>query len=148
MQMAIRQVLSEISGKVAANPELASRSFSAARSYVQMLAQSGRLGPHALVDFAKTGRFEETVAALAEIAAVPIDLVDRVMHGDLVEPLLVLCRAKAFDWTTVRAVLLVRRNSRPLSSKELEQVCQDYTALSAATAERVLRFWQVRESNR
>jgi len=148
MQMAIGQVLSDISGKVAANPELASRSYSAARSYVQVLAQSGRLGPQALVELAKSGRFEESVAALAEIAAVPIDIVDRVMHGDLAEPLLVLCRAKGFDWTTVRAVLLVRRNCRSLGPKELEQACQDYTALSPATAERVLRFWQVRQAKR
>jgi uncharacterized protein (DUF2336 family) len=148
MRMAIRHVLSDISGKVAANPELASRSYSAARSYVQLLAQSGKLGPRVLVDLAKSGRFEETVAALAELAAVPIDIVDRVMHGDLAEPLLVLCRAKGFEWTTVRAVLLVRRNCRSLSPKELEQACQDYTTLSPSTAERVLRFWQVRQTNR
>jgi hypothetical protein len=48
----------------------------------------------------------------------------------------------------VRPILLVRRQCLPLSADRLEEVCQDYTMLSAATAERVLRFWQVRESNR
>jgi hypothetical protein len=79
---------------------------------------------------------------------VPIDIVDRVMHGESIDPLLVLCRAKGFDWAAVRALLLVRRNCHPLSAKELEQACQDFNALSASTAERVLRFWHVRESSR
>jgi uncharacterized protein (DUF2336 family) len=148
MQVAIRHVLSEISDKVEANSELASRSYSAARSFVQVLAQSDKLGTKALVNFAKGGRFEEAVAALAELAAVPIEVVDRAMHGESVDPLLVLCRAKGFDWSTVRALLLVRRNCRPLAAKQLEQACHDYNVLSTSTAERVLRFWQVRQANR
>ena len=148
MLVAIRHVLSEISDKVEANSELASRSYSAARSFVQVLAQSDKLGTQALVNFAKGGRFEEAVAALAELAAVPIDVVDRAMHGESVDPLLVLCRAKGSDWSAVRALLLVRRNCRPLAAKHLEQACHDYDALSASTAERVLRFWQVRQANR
>lgn len=147
MKVAIRHLLAEIADKVGASPELASRAYSAARSYVRMLAQSGRLGTPDLVNFAKAGRFEETVAALAELAQVPLDIVDRTMHGESIDSLLVLCRARGLDWMTVRAVLLVRRDCRPLSARELEQACQDYNLLSASTAERVLRFWQVRQNN-
>ncbi|HEX5779351.1 MAG TPA: DUF2336 domain-containing protein [Xanthobacteraceae bacterium] len=141
---ALEQLLVEIAEKVGANSEIASRGYSAACSYVRMLAQSNRLGTHELTGFAKAGRFEETVAALAELAEVPVDIVDRVMHGEGIDPVLVLCRAKNFDWAVVRAVLIVRRNCRVLSAHDLEQACQDYKTLSASTAERVLRFWQVR----
>jgi uncharacterized protein (DUF2336 family) len=143
---ALEQLVTEISEKVGANTEIASRGYSAACSYVRMLAQSNRLGTHELTGFAKAGRFEETVAGLAELAQVPIDIVDRVMHGEGVDPVLVLCRAKNFDWAVVRAILIVRRNCRAPSANDLEQACQDYNTLSAATAERVLRFWQVRRS--
>jgi uncharacterized protein (DUF2336 family) len=145
MQVAIEHVLSEISEKVGARSELASRSYSAATSFVQVLAQSGRLGTQELVNFAKGGRFEETVASLATLAKVPVDIVDRVMHGDSVDPLLVLCKAKSFDWTIVRAIILVRRG-RKLTPQELESACQDYNTLSNSTADRVLRFWQVRQT--
>lgn len=145
MQVAIQHVLSEISGKVGAKSELAARSYSAAHSFVQVLAQSGRLGTQELVNFAKAGRFEETVATLAALGAVPIDIVDRVMHGDCLDPLLVLCKAKGFDWTTVRAAVLVRRG-RKLTTQELESACEDYNTLSNSTADRVLRFWQVRQA--
>lgn len=146
MRATIQGLISEISDKVAAKPELASRSYSAARSYVQILSQSGRLGTRELVNFAKAGRFEETVAALAELTSVPIDIVDQVMHGDGLDPLLVLCKAKGFDWQTVRPIILVRRGCRKLTPRDLESSCQDYNALSSATADRVLRFWQVRKS--
>jgi uncharacterized protein (DUF2336 family) len=143
----LERLLAEISGKVGANSEIASRGYSAACSYVRMLAQSSKLGTHELVGFAKAGRFEETVAALAELAQVPIDIVDRVMHGDGIDPLLVLCRAKHFDWSVVRPVIIIRRNCRAPSAHDLEQACQDYNTLSSTTAERVLRFWQVRHTN-
>jgi uncharacterized protein (DUF2336 family) len=147
MKVAVQDLLAEISSKVEAKSELASRSYSAALSYVKVLGQSNKLGTRELMAFAKEGRFEEAVAALAELARVPIDIVDRVMHGDGVDPVLVLCRAKGFDWATVRPILLIRRNCRPLSPKDLEQACQDYGSLSPSTAERVLRFWQVRQNS-
>ena len=146
MQVAIQHLLSEISEKVGAKSDLASRSYSAANSFVQVLVQSGRLGTQELVNFAKAGRFEETVAALAALGAVPVDIVDRVMHGDCLDPLLVLCKAKSFDWPSVRAVILVRRDCRKLTPQELESACQDYNTLSISTADRVLRFWQVRQA--
>jgi uncharacterized protein (DUF2336 family) len=146
MQLAIEHLLSEISQKVRANPELASRSYSAARSFVQVLVQQGRLTTSDLVNFAKSGRFEETVAALAELSTVPIDIVDRVMHGDCIDPFLVLCKAKGFDWQVVRALILVRRGCRTLSPQELAGTCQDFNTLSRSTADRVLRFWQIRQT--
>jgi uncharacterized protein (DUF2336 family) len=144
MRTMIENLLEEISDRVGERSEAASRSYSAARSYVRMLAQSGRLGTRELVNFAKDDRFEETVAALAELANVPIDIVDRVMHGNGLEPLLVLCKARGFDWQIVRPIILARRDCRKPEPHELEDACQDFNALSRATADRVLRFWQVR----
>jgi uncharacterized protein (DUF2336 family) len=146
MRFAIEQLIADISDKVRARSELASRSYSAARSYVQMLSQSGRLNMASLVESAKAGRFEETVAALAELAAVPIDIVDRAMHGDTLDPCLILCKAKDFDWPVVRALILVRRGCRALSAQELARICEDYNVLSRSTADRTLRFWQIRQS--
>ena len=146
MQVAIQHILSEISQKVAGKPELGSRSYSAARSYVNVLAQSGRLSVNGLGNFANAGRFEEAVAALAELSAVPLDIVDRVMHGDCLDPFLVLCKAKGFDWSLVRSLVLIRRGCRKLTPQELAQACQDYNMLSRSTADRVLRFWQIRQT--
>jgi uncharacterized protein (DUF2336 family) len=144
----IEHLLFEISDRIGTHSEAASRSYSAARSYVRLLAQSNRLGTRELVNFAKDGRFEETVVALAELANVPIDIVDRVMHGEGLEPLLVLCKAKGFDWQAVRPIVLLRRDCRRPEPHELEDACRDFNALSRATADRVLRFWQVRRTEK
>lgn len=146
MQVAIQHILSEISQKVAEKPELASRSYSAANSFVQVLVQSGKLNVDELANFAKSEHFEETVVSLAELSGVPMDIVDRVMHGDCLDPFLVLCKAKGLDWLIVRTLIFVRRGCRKLSPQELAQVCQDFNTLSRATADRVLRFWQVRQT--
>jgi uncharacterized protein (DUF2336 family) len=146
MQVAIQHILSEISQKVSGKLELGSPSYAAARSFVSVLAQSGRLSVNGLQNFAHSGRFEEAVAALAELCSVPMDIVDRVMHGDCLDPFLVLCKAKGFDWSLVRALILIRRSCRKLSPQELAQACQDFNALSRSTADRVLRFWQIRQT--
>jgi uncharacterized protein (DUF2336 family) len=146
MRVTIEHLIAQISDKVRANPELASRSYSAARSFVQVLAQSSKLTMAEVVDFAKSGRFEETVAALAQLSAVPIDIVDRVMHGECLDPFLVLCKAKGLDWPVVRALLLVRRGCRALTPQEFAATCQDFNTLSRSTADRVLRFWQIRQT--
>jgi uncharacterized protein (DUF2336 family) len=146
IQVAIQHILFEISRKVSGKPELASRSYSAASSFVRMLVQSDKLTISELAKFANSGRFEESVAALAELSGVPLDIVDRVMHGDCIDPLLVLCKAKGFDWSLVRSLVVMRRNCRKLSPQELARICQDYGALSRATADRVLRFWQIRQT--
>lgn len=146
MRVVIQHLLTQISEKVRAKPELASRSYSAAASYIQVLVDSGKLNTATLLEMVKAGRFEETVAALAHLAAVPIDIVDRVMHGDCIDPFLVLCKAKGFDWSLVRALIQIRRNCRSLKPQELAQVCDDFNGLSRATADRVLRFWQIRQT--
>ncbi len=146
MQAAVQDLLAQISNKVSAKPELASRKYSAARSYVKLLAQTGRLGVRELDSFAKGGRFEEAVVALAELAHAELDAVDRLMHGESIEPLLVMCRANGFEWKTVRALLLIRRNCALPSAQDFERIAKDYSALTPSTAQRVIRFSQVRQN--
>lgn len=146
MRAAVQDLVSQISNKVSANPELASRKYSAARSYVKLLLQTGRLNVRELQNFARGGRFEEAVVALAELANEPLENVDRMLHGGSIEPLLVLCRSKDIDWKTVRAILLIRRGADPLGAKDLDRLEQDYKALSTSTAERVIRFSQIRQN--
>lgn len=145
-QAAVQNLLSQISEKVGASPELASRKYSAAKSYVRLLVQTGKLNQRELTTFAKGGRFEEAVVGLSELGQSALDTADRLMHGDTIEPLLVLCRAKGFEWNTVRALLMIRRNCEPPTPADLDRIAQDYGSLTTSTADRVLRFSQVRQN--
>ena len=59
----------------------APRDYSQAQRTIEELRRS-KLDEAALVDFAKGRKYEETIAALASLCSVPIDVVDRLMGGD------------------------------------------------------------------
>ncbi len=99
-----------------------------------------------LISFAKAGDYEATVAALAELCAVPIEVVDRLMNGDRPDPILILCKSQGWSWTTVRVIITARPGEKGTSSQGLDAAYSNFERLSPATAQRVMRFWQARPS--
>ncbi len=141
-QAEIRRVLAKISHEVAA--KAAPRDYTQAQRAIEELRQAGRLDEATLVEFAKTGQYEETIAALSVLCAVPIEVVDRLMSGDRPDPVLILCKAVGWGWPTVRAIIMARPATRGTSSQGLDNAYTNFERLSPATAQRVMRFWQVR----
>jgi hypothetical protein len=78
------------------------------------------------------------------MCAVPVEVVDRLMNGDRADPVLILARAVGFGWPTVRAVLRARPDPKP-SPQSLDGARENFERLTATTAQRVVRFWQVRQ---
>jgi hypothetical protein len=60
---------------------------------------------------------------------------------------LILCKAAGLSWPTVKSVIAVRPDGKAASSPGADSTFADYGRLSASTAQRVVRFWQVRPSN-
>lgn len=139
---AMRRVLAKGSEEIGAKVP-AARNFTNARATVLALAGQGKLGEPALAGFAKENRFEETVVALAELTTVPIETVDRLMAGDRPDPVLILCKAAGFGWQTVREIILVRPDGKGTSTQTLDAAYANFERLSASTAQRVTRFWQI-----
>jgi uncharacterized protein (DUF2336 family) len=92
--------------------------------------------------------YEETVAALAEISAVPIEVVDRLMAAERPDPVLILCKAVGLDWPTTRDLILARPGSTGISTWGLESASSDFDKLPVASAKRVVRFWQAGQEYR
>ena len=68
------------------------------------------------------------------------------MSGERADPVLILARAAGLGWRTVREVM----NSRPCpkpSRVTIEAARENFERLTAATAQRVVRFWQVRQGS-
>jgi len=118
-------------------------SHAAALAAVRALHQDHKLGEADIAEFAESGQYEETIAALATVCAVPVEVVDRLMKGERIDPVLILGRAAGFDWPTVRAILGVRAPAQP-PPPSLDSARENFERLTAATAQRVVRFWQVR----
>jgi uncharacterized protein (DUF2336 family) len=140
----IKRILAEVTQDIGAR-NAAARDFSAAQRTVIAMHRKGELGEAQLVGFAKSGRYEETIASLSALCAVPIDVIERLMGGDRADPVLILCKAVGFEWPTVRAVIQLRSIGRRASAQALESAFANFERLSYATAQRVLRFWQVRQ---
>jgi uncharacterized protein (DUF2336 family) len=136
----IKRVLAKVSSEVGARS--GPRNYEVAQRTVAALHQEGRLNEVRLVEFAKAGEYEETVASLALLCAVPIGVIDRLMSGERPDPILILCKAEGWGWQTARAIIMSR--SSATSSHGLDNAYSNFERLSPATAQRVMRFWQAR----
>jgi uncharacterized protein (DUF2336 family) len=145
-QVEIKRILTQVSQDIGVK-NAAVHDYSAAQRTVLAMHRKGELAEPQLTEFAKLGRYEETVATLSALCAVPIDVVDRLMSGDRADPVLILCKAVGFEWPSVRAVIQVRGGGRRVSAQSLESAFANFERLSFATAQRVLRFWQVRQTS-
>ncbi len=138
----IRRVLAKVTEEVAA--KAAPRNYTAALAAVQARHKERKLTEADVADYAKAGSYEETIAALATVSMVPVEVVDRLMNGERADPVLILSRAAGFSWPAVKAVIAARPGLKP-SSSTIEAARENFDRLTAATALRVVRFWQVRQ---
>jgi uncharacterized protein (DUF2336 family) len=144
-QAAIKQVMSEISG-VAERVE-SRRDFAPAQRAILALHRAGELNEGALLGFAKAHKYEESVAALSAMSGVKIATLDRLIAGDRHDPVLIVGKAIGLAWATVRALILLRLGpARVPSPTDIENVRLNFVRLMPLTAERVVTFWQTRQS--
>jgi uncharacterized protein (DUF2336 family) len=120
------------------------RDYSGAQRTIAALCREGKLREAALVDFARNGQYDETIAALAALCAVPTEVVDRLMGAERPDPILILCKSAGWAWPTVAAIIAMRPGGRGRPNQSLDAAYANFERLSPATAQRVLRFWQAR----
>ncbi len=142
----IRRVLEKISGEVAAC--IGPRDYRAAQRLVLQLHRAGDMTEAALAAFVDDAKYEETVVALAALSKVPISIADRLMAGERPDPVLILCKAAGLSWPTVRSVITLRPEGRSQSSFGIDAAFANYERLSASTAQRVVRYWQVQQNQK
>ena len=142
-QAAIKQAMTEISGV----PEQVEsrRDFMPAQRTVLALHRDGHLNEGALLGFAKSHRYEESVAALSAMSGVKIATLDRLISGDRHDPILIVGKTIGLEWVTVRALLLLRLGPhRVPAPADIEAARVNFARLMPSTAERVVQFWKSR----
>jgi uncharacterized protein (DUF2336 family) len=144
-QAAIKQAMSVISGV----PEKVEsrRDFAPAQRTMLTLHGAGELNEGALLGFAKAYKYEESIAALSALSGVKIATLDRLISGDRHDPVLIVGKAIGLEWATVRALILLRLGpSRTAAPADIENLRVNFVRLMPSTAERVVNFWQTRQS--
>ena len=112
----------------------------------ESLQSAGRLTADRLEIFAEEGRFEDIIAALALMAKMPADVVERKLNDDSAEFLLVLAKAVGLSWPATKAILaLTPRRDRHLLNDAAD--CQKaFMRLHRPTAQQILDFHRIRET--
>ncbi|HXW31207.1 MAG TPA: DUF2336 domain-containing protein [Xanthobacteraceae bacterium] len=145
-QAEIRRILAGVANEIGAKTA-AVRNYAAAQQTIDALRAQGRLAEAELSEFARAGRYEETVAALSALCGVRIETVDRLLGGERSDPVLILCKALGVEWPTARAIIAVHAGKRLVSPQLFDSAHTNFERLSSGTAQRVLKFWQRRETN-
>jgi uncharacterized protein (DUF2336 family) len=144
-QAAITRAISEISG--VAEVVESRRDFAPAQRAILALHRAGGLNEAALFGFAKAYKYEEAVAALSAMSGVKIATLDHLIAGDRYDPILIVGKSIDLEWATVRALILLRLGpSRVASPADIESARVNFARLMPSTAERVVGFWQTKQS--
>jgi uncharacterized protein (DUF2336 family) len=143
VKVEVGNVVSKVAQEIGAR--VGTRDYGAAQRLVLKLHRAGRMDEAALAAFCGEGKYEEAVVGLAALAKVPIAVVDRLMGGERPDPVLILCKAAGLAWPTVKGIFLACPDGRSTSSHGLDAAFGNFNRLSASTAQRVVRFWRVRQ---
>jgi uncharacterized protein (DUF2336 family) len=122
------------------------RDFAAAKAFVALLKVKGELNEATLFGFAKQRKYEEAVAALAELSQSTIEVIRPLMQSLRDDGVLIPCKVAGLGWETVHAVLESRFATGSLGPHELTEAKAQFARLTTENARRLLRFWQVRSA--
>jgi uncharacterized protein (DUF2336 family) len=141
----VQRVITDIARSVG-HAAVAERDFAAAERIVLAMEKDGKLDEGALLEFVEQRRYEEMTVALARLCGASLKMVAGLMIGLRNDALLVPCKAADLKWATTAAILRNRHSNHKIPDQIIAIAHGDYDRLSVATAQRTLRFMQVREA--
>jgi uncharacterized protein (DUF2336 family) len=152
LSRAPRHLFEEIQNAIAAAAAGVGREMSGIRDFVgakraiARLKETGQLSEATLLAFARQRRYEETVAALAQLSDTTIEVIRPLMQSLRDDGLLVPCKAAQLAWETTSAVLESRYATGSMRPADLAKAENHYARMTPENAKRTLRFWQIRAS--
>lgn len=142
----VRRVVADVASSIQSKAAATSRNYVAALALVESMHATGRLGEGDVVAFACDGKFEETAAALATLAHLPVDVIERAIVQDRQETILIVVKAIGLSWAAAKAVLLLRAGKGAMSEHMLRQSLEIFNRLKRETAQQVVEFQQKRQA--
>jgi len=123
------------------------RDFHGARAFVGLLRDKGDLHENTLCEFARQRKYEETAVALSLLSSASLEIIKPLMISPMDDGLLIPCKVADCSWETVSAILAAKLPPGAAAKVGHEKLKLEFGKLSKANAQRLLRFWQVRETS-
>lgn len=139
-QNAIKQILAEISTRALPKPVTAQQSAEAQR-LMKGYSQDSELLKMKLLEFANLGRIAEVNAGLSVLSGVPFEQIECLFRASNGFGLMVICKTLALDWQVAYEII----SACPAGEEQLEELRNQYNALSVTSAQRLFRFWLGRQ---
>ena len=141
-----REQLAQILSKISTAIGGASKDgrYASAEKLIQGLHKAGCLNETTICDFAAAGQMPQVIVGIAVLTSSKIDVIAEILTGIRNDAVLVPCKAAGLGWVTVETILQNRLRPQPVSLQVLDLAKNDYQRLSVETAQKTLRFLQVR----
>jgi uncharacterized protein (DUF2336 family) len=143
----IRDMVAQASDRIQAKSREGSAEFAVARSLVESLHKAGKLSEAQLCDFARTGKFEETVVSMSLMCDMPVGVIERAIVDDNTDQLVVLVKSAGMSWDAAKTVILMASRAKSRSRQDLERFYQSFAKLRPETARKAVQFYRFREKS-
>ncbi|MBV9556694.1 MAG: DUF2336 domain-containing protein [Pseudolabrys sp.] len=127
-------------------PSAMSKQTAIAHALVKSLFEDGRLDEHQVTLFAEAAKFDETNAAIAALANVPVGTAENMMLETRAEGVMILAKVAGLSWLTVRAIINMRDELGNGEPTDLQASRDTYERLRPSTAQQVLRFHRMQQA--
>lgn len=117
--------------------------YADAKATVMALNNAGQLNDPSVNRFAVRGEYRNVVAALAQLAAVPVEAIAPLLEASDIRGLVVACRAARLNWNTASAIVRHRKPAPSASQQQLDDAKETFEALPLSSAQRVIRFGSI-----
>jgi len=123
------------------------RDFRRAKLSVALLRAEGELHEGTLCEFARSRKYEEMTVALSLLSSTSLEIIKPLLNSPIDDGLLIPCKVADCKWETVSAILATKLPPGSAPKMGHEILKSEFAKLSKTNAERLLRFWQVREAS-
>ncbi len=142
----VSQAVAEVTRLARSAQSALSRETSIAHGLVRSLYEDGRLDEAEVSAFAEAGKFDETNAAIACLAHVPLAVAETMMIESRTEGIFILAKVAGFSWTTVKAIIALRESISGVTLAISDSDKGTYDRLRLSTAQQVLRFHRMQQT--
>lgn len=143
----IQHVVDEVAARIKDRAAIYPTKLAAAQVLCESLNRAGKLNGSLLESFAKSNRFEDMVAALATMAGIPVNVVDRKLDDEFVSFIVVLSRALDLSWATALQLLELGARQDRCTPREIDSGMKDFQYLKRRTALQILGAYRTQKLN-
>ena len=127
--------------------ELTTKAIAAAMRLAISLMQTSGLHDEQIASFAENEEYENVIAGIAVRANLKYEVIHHLMRSEKIAGVVLVCKSLGTPWKATESILrLALKRRHMFVEPEIATARRDFLELSRASAERIVRFWQLRQS--